>query len=214
MSNRSPKEDGLRLRKSVSSWLLAPSGLNCLSLPNVPKGLSNPRPDVIGISHSGGYLAGDSELIAVQVRTSPSRFISTLGDAYACSVFAGRVYCAFYLGEANFSEEQIEAALHLRVGLIRVDSDFSCQRTLPAPSLQPIERFRLRLIDELGLATCQLCAIVFPSPLERENEGSLFWNEVWAEHFGRLRNESVYDRRALCPDCLRNLEKIAAERDG
>jgi len=38
----------------------------------------------------------------------------------------------------------------------------------------------------------------------------VLWNEIWADRQGRLRNETVSDRRYLCPDCTQNLKTLSS----
>ena len=45
------KVDEVELRASVRSWLSMPSGLNCRVVSLLPKGVRDPRPDLVGITH-------------------------------------------------------------------------------------------------------------------------------------------------------------------
>lgn len=209
----SNKVDEKILRDAVSLWLSNPSGLGCLVTPESPKYISDPRPDAVGIRHVGGHLVGDFEVIAVLIRPSTKRFISVCGEANAQSVHADRSYLACYLERGEFTEDQIDAALHLGIGLIRIDTDQRCYRTLPAPLNRPIPRIRASLLHQLGLVVCQLCGVSFSLFPEDDQDDAVLWNERWADRFGRLRNESVYDRRHLCPDCVGNIGKIATRDD-
>ena len=195
------------LRDAATSWLVAPSGAGCVFVPTITNTLKDPRPDAVGIRHAGGQLGGDFEVIAVEVRHSTKRFASVSGQISAHSIHADRIYLACYLPESDFTEEQLNVATHLKIGLLRIGRDLVCHRVLPAPMSQPIAHTRTELLYQLGLATCQLCGVAYS--LSATKEDVVFWNDIWAERFGRLRNESVYDRRYLCPDCVRNIRDLS-----
>ncbi len=207
------KVDELALKDAVSSWLSDPSGLGCLLTPDSPKTIRDPRPDAVGIRHVGGYLVGDFELITVLIRPSTKRFTSVCGETSAQSVHADRTYLACYLGSEEFTDEQIDTALYLGIGLLRIDSDRRCHRTVPAPLNHPTQRMRASLLHGLGLVVCQLCGVSFSLFPDHEQDDAVLWNERWADRFGRLRNESVYDRRHLCPDCVGNISELATRDD-
>ena len=192
----------------MSSWLSDPSGLGCLLTPESPKTISDPRPDAVGIRHVGGQLVGDFELIAVLIRPSTKRFISVCGETSAQSIHSDRTYLACYLGSEEFTEEQIDTALHLGIGLLRIDGDRRCHRSVPAPLNSPNNRIRASLLHQLGLIVCQLCGVSFSLFPDQQQDDAVLWNERWADRFGRLRNESVYDRRYLCPDCVANISEL------
>ena len=207
------KVDEIVLKDAVSSWLSDPSGLGCLLTPESPKTISDPRPDAVGIRHVGGQLVGDFELIAVLIRPSTKRFISVGGETSAQSIHSDRTYLACYLGSEEFTEEQIDTALHLGIGLLRIDGDRRCHRSVPAPLNSPNNRIRASLLHQLGLIVCQLCGVSFSLFPDQQQDDAVLWNERWADRFGRLRNESVYDRRYLCPDCVANISELGT-RDG
>ena len=202
------KVDEIVLKDAVSSWLSDPSGLGCLLTPESPKTISDPRPDAVGIRHVGGQLVGDFELIAVLIRPSTNRFISVCGQTSAQSIHSDRTYLACYLGSEEFTEEQIDTALHLGIGLLRIDGDRRCHRSVPAPLNSPNNRIRASLLHQLGLIVCQLCGVSFSLFPDQQQDDAVLWNERWADRFGRLRNESVYDRRYLCPDCVANISEL------
>ena len=195
------------LRDAVASWLVAPSGAGCVFVPAIPSTLRDPRPDAVGIRHTGGQLGGDFEVTAVEVQLSTKKFISASGHATSHSIHADRIYLACYTPESEFSEEQLNVAQHLGIGLIRIDRDLVCHRSLLAPANRPMTPARSELLYQLGLVSCQLCGVVYS--LSTTDSDAVFWNEIWADRFGRLRNESVYDRRYLCPDCVRNVQDLS-----
>ena len=196
------------LRDAVASWLVAPSGAGCVFVPAIPSTLRDPRPDAVGIRHTGGQLGGDFEVTAVEVQLSTKKFISASGHATSHSIHADRIYLACYTPESEFSEEQLNVAQHLGIGLIRIDRDLVCHRSLLAPANRPMTPARSELLYQLGLVCCQLCGVVYS--LSTTDSDAVFWNEIWADRFGRLRNESLYDRRSLCPDCVRNVQDLSS----
>lgn len=206
---KTTKVDEIDLRESVRWWLTDPSGLGCGVTPSVPAAIPDPRPDLVGIRHAGGDLLGDFELVTVLVRPSTKRFVSLAGQTCAQRLQADRVYLACYTANERFSENQIDVALRLGIGLVRIDTNLNCYRDLPAPEAAPILKNRQELLMQLGLVICQLCGVAF-SCASDDDAGYVFWNELWADHYGRLRNENVYDRRYICPDCVRNLNRVVS----
>jgi len=207
------KVDETELRTSVRSWLSMPSGLNCRVVSLLPKAVRDPRPDLVGITHVGGELIGDFELVTALVRPSTTRFVSVAGETSAQRLQADRVYLACFIADERFTENQIEVALRLGIGLLRIDDNLECHRDVPAPIANPIPRTRRELLGEIGFVECQLCGVAFSWVVTDQTEpepGYVFWNEIWADHHGRLRNETVSDRRYLCPDCVRNVNILSS----
>lgn len=207
------KVDEVELRASVRSWLSMPSGLNCRVVSLLPKAVRDPRPDLVGITHVGGELNGDFELVTALVRPSTTRFVSVAGETSAQRLQADRVYLACFTADERFTENQIEVALQLGIGLLRIDNNLKCHRDVPAPIANPVSRTRRELLGQIGFVECQLCGVAFSwQACEQSNteSGYVFWNEIWADHHGRLRNETVSDRRYLCPDCARNLNMLSS----
>tara|TARA_Y100001970_G_scaffold130422_1_gene160821 strand:+ start:2091 stop:2759 length:669 start_codon:yes stop_codon:yes gene_type:complete len=198
------------LRDAVASWLVDPSGGGCVFVPAIPSALRDPRPDAVGLRHTGGQLAGDFEVIAVEVRSSTKKFISVSGHVSSHSIHADRIYLACYLPESEFTEDQLDVAQHLGIGLIRIDHKLLCHRSVLAPANQTIAATRTELLYQLGLVACQMCGVAYS--LSATDSDAVFWNEIWADRIGRLRNESVYDRRYLCPDCVRNVRDLSSKK--
>ena len=205
------KVEEVELRESVRLWLSSPTGLNCGVMPPTLNALQDPRPDIVGIKHIGGDLCGDFEVVTVLVRPSTKRFVSVAGQTSAQRLQADRVYLACFMAEERFTESQTEVALRLGIGLVRIDTNLDCHRDVPAPIASPSLRTRRELLNQVGFVECQLCQIAFSYSLGEEinDEASVLWNEIWADRQGRLRNETVADRRYLCPDCTQNLKTLS-----
>ena len=140
-------------------------------------------------------------------------------------MFANRIYLTKQLPKA-FSQEEVEIAGHLGVGLIRITGT-KCHEELSSPHYRPITRMNLLLIEKLGLGVCQLCGTVFAtsqdpkrnnySNLHKKNlikavndeRGLMFWNYELADRKNksgiRMAKDTTYERRFFCPDCVRDV---------
>ncbi len=138
---------------AVEKWLTQyggcySTGTNC--------GTKIARADVIGLRHLGGDLSTDYELVAVEVKTDEP-FFKSVGQAAAYSVFAHRCYLAQYeRGNRPFCRSEIEIALSLGVGLLKIRSRRmdGVQEYLSAPARQPRHRFSLQMLETVGFAEC------------------------------------------------------------
>jgi len=74
-------------------------------------------------------------------------------------MFANRIYLAEQRPN-TFSQEEVEIAGHLGVGLIRITGT-KYHKELSSPHYRPITLINLPLIERLGLGVCQLCGTVF-----------------------------------------------------
>lgn len=133
------------------------------------------------------------------------------------------------------SDDAADMASALGVGLIEMTgSDSAVARPriselLPAPSGTPIERLRLEVVERLGYSTCTICHSMFErgegkrfranvtttaAKAITDNKGLIYWlDEVAERQVSPARTsrtswtstEMVYNRRYICPDCLRAL---------
>jgi hypothetical protein len=188
------------------------------------------RADVVGIHHIGGDLATTYELIAVEVKTDEP-FFKSISQAAGYSIFAHRCYLADYKPDDNdFTSEQVEIALSLGVGLLRINSRPQVTECLSAPPRTVRQRFALQMLESIGFSECVLCRGVFKGTykqgvkradrkdvlrmlrraINETNDGTptgyLFWSEGAVEMKtvagGSEKNTA---RRYLCPDCLTNI---------
>ena len=148
-------------------------------------------------------------------------------------MFAHRCYLAEYeRGRRPFTREQIEVALSLGVGLLKIRSRScgSVEEFLSAPARPARHRFVLQMMETIGLAECVLCRAPFKATYKAgvkradRNDVKLMWRRAldacadgdptgylfWSE--GSVYKKSAAGdtasntaRRYVCPDCLQNL---------
>lgn len=214
---------------AVEEWLRKQGGC-CATGKNL--GTRIARADVIGLRHIGGDLSTDYELVAVEVKTDEP-FFKSIGQAAAYSVFAHRCYLADYdRGGKPFSRNEIEMALSLGVGLLKIRSRNSdgVRDYLSAPARPPRHRFVLQMLEAMGFSECLLCRSPFEGTykknmkradrddqllmlkrsIEQTRDGNptgyLFWaaQAVGKKHAAGDNKENTA-RRYMCPDCLENI---------
>lgn len=192
------------------------------------EGLRYSRADVIGIRDIGGDLTGEIETIIVEVKRGTEAFATSSGQAFGYTVYANRVYLADKRLH-GFSQEEIQIANHLGVGLICIDAKNRCSITLTSPFYKPLIRLNAQLLEKLRLGKCQLCESYIEigdgnnryTRLARERldkaineeKGIIFWNREVGDrkdkHGVRLVKEnSTYERRFLCSDCVSLLGQL------
>ncbi len=212
---------------AVENWLTGNGGCfhagrNC--------GTKLARADVVGVRHLGGDLASDYELVAVEVKTDEP-FFRSISQAAGYSVFAHRCYLAEYeRGQAQFTREQIEIALSLGVGLLKIRSLSRVTECLSAPPRMVRHRFALQMLEAIGISECVICRGVFvgtyKSGVKRadRNDVALMWRRAieacrngtptgylfWSEAAAAMKaaagdSKRNTARRYVCPDCLSNL---------
>jgi hypothetical protein len=209
---------------TIDSWLHEAQG--CFHVHH-DCGTKLARADVVGVCQTGGELASDYELIAVEVKTEEP-FFRSICQAAGYSIFAHRCYLAEYdRGRGGFGREKIEIALSLGIGLLKIHSRKQVSVELHAPQRTPRRRFALRMLEAMGLAECILCRGVFKGTYkagvkraDREDvqlmlrravdaeppKGFLFWSDGAAEKKGAAgEGDECTTRRYVCPDCLTNL---------
>jgi len=188
------------------------------------------RPDVIGLHHLGGELSTAYELIAVEVKTDEP-FFRSICQAAGYSIYAHRCYLADYgPGDNDFASEEVEIALSLGVGLIKIRSRSQLIECLSAPPHTVRQRFVLDMLESIGFAQCALCGGVFAGTykkgvkradrvnvlralrraIQATKDGSptgyLFWSEAAVKMKAIAGgSEENTARRYVCPDCLVNL---------
>ena len=156
--------DASKYYNTVKKWLLDEKGCfyasdNC--------GTNYARADVIGVHHIGGDLATTYELITVEVKTDEP-FFKSISQAAGYSIFAHRCYLADYEpGHNDFTSDQVEIALSLGVGLLKVRSRSQVTECLSAPSHIVRQRFVLQMLESIGFSECVLCHGVFKGTFKR-----------------------------------------------
>lgn len=192
------------------------------------EGLRYSRADVIGVRDIGGDLTGEIETIIVEVKRGSEGFATASGQAFGYTVYANRVYLADKRA-MDFTQEEIQVASHLGIGLIRIDSRNRCSITLTSPHYKPLTRLNTHLLEKLRLGKCQLCSSFIEIGDERrrytyvtkqklnkaldEEKGVIFWNHAVGqrkEKYGvRVGKENTtYERRFMCADCVSLLGQL------
>lgn len=189
-------------------------------------GLKFSRIDVLGVKDVGGDLSGEVETIAVEVKQEGDYpFAKASGQALAYKVCANRTYLAV-CREKPFALDEIHIASHLGIGLLQIQNR-KCKEILSSPYYKPIEKFNLKLLENLALGKCQFCGSFFDTgdieqdrfaKVSREDfrkamkakKGLIFWNTAVNKRKLKLGIEtrdrgSTYERRFICPDCISNL---------
>lgn len=190
----------------------------------INKGLRYGRIDVVGIRDIGGDLCGEVETIAVEVKRGSTPFANACGQTFGYSVYANRVYLAD-LRDDRFSQDETFIASNLGIGLIHIKGK-QCKEVLSSPFYRPIPKMQLRLFEAIRLGRCQLCDSIFEigkpegsnwySNMTRENikkaideeKGLVFWNRSVAARKRRLgirgskEDDTTWERRFFCPDCV------------
>lgn len=188
----------------------------------VNTGLRHSRADVIGIRDIGGDLTGEIETIIVEVKRGSEGFATCSGQTFGYTVYANRVFLADKRTD-GFSEEEIQIASHLGIGLIQIDNKNKCSVVLTSPYYKPMTRLNSSLLEKMRLAKCQLCESYIEigdeknryTKVSKENfnkaitddKGLIFWNRELsdrkARHGIRIGKENTtYERRFLCSDCV------------
>jgi hypothetical protein len=187
-------------------------------------GLKYSRVDVLGIRDVGGDLSGEVETIVIEVKRGTQAFATASGQALGYKVYGNRVYLADYR-YAGFTQDEINIASHLGIGLIKIWNK-NCTEVLSSPYYKPIAKLNLALLEKMSLGVCQFCNSVFEtgsnttrySKVARENinssikneKGIVFWNREVAARKRKLgirvsENYYTYERRFICPDCVKYL---------
>ncbi len=188
----------------------------------INKGIKYSRIDVVGIRDVGGDLSGEIETISVEVKRGSEPFATASGQASGYKVYANLVYLAD-IRSHSFTTEEIDIASHLGIGLIQIRNR-KCREALSSPYYKPVTKLNLMLLEKLRLGRCQFCHCFFETGnkktrfayMTRENikkaisngKGLIFWNYSVGKR--KRRSDSAhetYERRFICPDCIRNIQK-------
>jgi len=213
-----PKET--TLYPKLERWLKRSYGCFATAINIGPR---HSRVDVIGLRDVGGELSGHVETIGIEVKNGSQPFATTTGQARGYTVYANRVYLAEWRSE-SYTRDEIDIAGHLGVGLIEVKST-GIREVLSSPHYDPLPRMQLAVFERMGYGPCCICGCIVQigsgvrrysfSELSRagihkaweRDKGFIFWNwEVGNRKRPSTKNDqSVYERRFVCPSCVRNL---------
>jgi hypothetical protein len=197
----------------------------------INKGTGYSHADVVGVRDIGGDLSGDVETIIVEVKRGVEPFATSSGQTLGYNIYANRVYLADIRKEM-FTQDELQIASHLGIGLVQIRNG-KCTEILSSPFYNPIRRFNLALLENLGLGACQLCSSFFQigdtekrfGNLAREDvkkaldneRGLVFWNEEVSARKDKLKIRAnpqgmIYDRRFICANCVEKLLSIQEKR--
>jgi hypothetical protein len=149
-------------------------------------------------------------------------YASSCGQTLGYRVYVNRDYLAV-VREESLNSDEIQVASNLGIGLIQIKKR-GCFEELSSPYYRPITKLNLKLLETLGLGTCQFCGCIFEigdgdknrfSNLTREKvrkavdegKGIMFWNKEVSDrknrfHTTRLEKGVHYERRFVCADCV------------
>jgi hypothetical protein len=188
------------------------------------------RPDLIGVRDVGGPLAGDVEILSVEVKNDNGPFVRSCGQALSYRLCSNLVYLA---DTGSFQPEEVDIARALGVGLLEINGK-DCRERLSSPHYSPATQFSLPLLEKINLARCQLCGSTFEfsdsgdqrlirlngdrylddtlrnAKGEEGSRGLRFWNWEVADRKKRMglmdpKDDTTYERRHICRDCVGNI---------
>ena len=185
--------------------------------------------DIIGVREIGGDVRGDVEVIAVEVKTSPSCFGKILGQALGYSLLAHKCYLAVRFREdRHFSLEQKELATKLGVGLMEIKkyrSGWKCYHVQSSGNHVPHpHQMETMLRRGLQLIRCSFCGIFIDS--EREavtdswkvalKEGKIYriMRSPKRDLLFSKRTKEDWRRLYICKDCVEELWAGLALEEG
>ena len=175
------------------------------------------RIDVVGVRDIGGDLAGDVELIAVEVKAGNQPFSKAVGQAYSYSVCAERCYLAdFRPGPRPYELGEIDIASKLGVGLLAIRRNGSISEILASPMNDPLVPMRSVLIENLNYARCVFCGSFFrigeddepwkyvSGRAQKALEDGLGYGFYLADVGERKSGKRIYihEHRYICSDCV------------
>lgn len=179
------------------------------------------RMDVVGVREIEGDLASNFEIIGVEVKQAEDKFLNSAGQAKGYSIYANRCYLA---KEDGFSEEEMEIARVLGIGLVEVRG--RVREILSSPLHTPSPVWQRKVLRRLDLVECTICGTIFPDEettgssrsskeaimrslkraLERNQAYRYFLFDYNKRHKSDSR-EYVHQKRYVCKDCLQALFK-------
>lgn len=167
--------------------------------------------DVVGIRDIGGKNSPEIEIIAVEVKHTPSKIGKKLGQTLGYSLFSHRCYLAI---PTKFETKHIEFANRLGVGLIEINKKegMSCREILTAQKHEPYESLMYTLMSRgLKLKRCEFCGIIFSFENKkwtrnlRDHEGkAAYIRHKFSDRFDVISGETLkYKDKAICDECLK-----------
>jgi hypothetical protein len=120
-------------------------------------GTRHGRIDVVGLREVHTDYLSSPEVIGIEVKEEASTFLSSLGQAFAYSVFAHQCYLAVRKRHSNaFTPDEMRIAAKLGVGLIKIKAR-SCVLVQSSRLFEPEPRYVAHLLKKMGYFQCALC---------------------------------------------------------
>lgn len=161
--------------------------------------------DAFGIKDIGGRYNSAMIGYAIEVKEKPRPFGKRIGQALGYSLFSHRCYLAV---PTKFTEEQIEMANRLGVGLLEIKTkEETCMERLTAQHHQPIEGLFSHAVYRLGYVQCKMCGefVKITSRTRKSSVKSLKDNQLY---YNKLKKKVYYHNEpgrwgvTLCPKCF------------
>src|SRR5579859_4377020 len=128
--------------------------------PYVNLGLANTRLDVLGVRSIGSDFHDEIEIAAVEVKKSSDLSVQHLNQAAGYARYVERCYFA---KPGSYSDEQIQEALRLRLGLLSLDPKGKpkVRVVIDVGVSTPHTNLKNELLHKLWLHQCTLCRVFF-----------------------------------------------------
>jgi hypothetical protein len=203
----------------------AGSSFNCFAVKQ-QVGTRHGRIDVVGLREVHSDYFSAPEIIGIEVKEEYSTYLSSLGQAFAYSVYAHQCYLAVRKRHSNaFTPDERRLAAKLGIGLIELKSR-SCTLVQSSRLFEPEPRYVAHLLRKMGYFQCALCGgtyrhedITYASNFAIDLTDNPKYKGNLRKAIAKRRNLNfylfqlynerkaedryyVYDRRFMCKDCV------------
>jgi len=183
--------------------------------------------DVVGIKELSSDYKSNTELVSVEVKDENARFLNSIGQAFAYSVYTHRCYLAFNKSSKNkFKQEEIDIANQFGVGLIEIRNRKEIKVISLSRQFEPKPHYVYYFKSKLGYFNCVICDGAYkeqdiakinqPGPISIKDDETYLGNLDKAikqrrnalyylyglSQQRRDERSYVYDKRYICKDCL------------
>lgn len=182
--------------------------------------------DVLGLRERRSDFASQTELLAVEVKRGGTRFLNFIGQAFAYSLYAHRVYLAWEKPQgAIFTQEEVDIASKFGVGLLSISKKGEVSLIASSAEFTPERHHLLQAINKLDHFECTLCRSYYPNEASVQiNQPGIINSKQEPDYTGNFHkaissrrpalyylfqlaeargDERLYthDRRFICKDC-------------
>lgn len=201
-------------------------GLGCFDF-RKEIGTTMGKVDVVGIKELSSDYESTIELVSVEVKDENSRFLNSIGQAFAYSIYTHRCYLAVRKsGQKKFTREEVDIANQFGVGLIEIRNKNAINIVSHSKRFDPMPHYVNLFISRLGYFNCSICSGTYKEaditkinksgPIH-ENGDDVYLGMIdkaiknrrnvlyYLYELSKQRNDErsyVYDRRYICKDCL------------